>query len=149
VGDISGHAHGHATIGRIDEQLGGAALKVAAEDVALSQVAGEEGGAVTSGDALGGAGPGQDDDLGHAGCCQSRIAIMSSAVACLRIDLTAMRPPSAGACYLSLSHPSPRMPASKDLIPCMPSTDQRPHHGRLRLTSCGFDCPLGTVADRE
>jgi hypothetical protein len=114
MGNIGGHAHGHAFIlGDLDEQLGGAALKVAAEDVALECVAGEEGGAATSGDALGGAGPGQDDDLGHAGRCQDRIAIMSSAVACLRIDLTAMCPPSAGACYLSLSNPSPRMPASK------------------------------------
>jgi hypothetical protein len=30
----------------------------------------------------------------------------------------------------------------------MPYTDLRPHHGRLRLTTSGCDCPLGTVIDR-
>jgi hypothetical protein len=31
----------------------------------------------------------------------------------------------------------------------MPYTDQRPHHGRIRLVSCGSDYPLVTVVDRE
>ena len=35
------------------------------------------------------------------------------------------------------------------LAPCMPSTDLRPHHARLWLSSCGSDCPLVTVIDRE
>jgi hypothetical protein len=27
------------------------------------------------------------------------------------------------------------------LTPCMPYTDQRPHHGALLLMSCRSDCP--------
>jgi hypothetical protein len=34
------------------------------------------------------------------------------------------------------------------LTPCMPYTDLRPHHGRLRLSTCQYRCPLGTVIDR-
>jgi hypothetical protein len=34
------------------------------------------------------------------------------------------------------------------LTPCMPYTDLRPRHGRLWLSSCGSNCPLGTVVDR-
>jgi hypothetical protein len=33
VGNIGGHAHGHAAIGGVDEQLGGAALDITTEDV--------------------------------------------------------------------------------------------------------------------
>jgi DNA invertase Pin-like site-specific DNA recombinase len=34
------------------------------------------------------------------------------------------------------------------LTSCMPYTDLRLHHGRLRLSSCGSDYPWGTVIDR-
>ena len=51
MGDIGGHTNRHTlTLGDLDEQLGGAALKVAAEDVAAECVAGEEGGPAASGD---------------------------------------------------------------------------------------------------
>jgi len=114
VGDIGGHTYGHPlTLRDLDEQLGGAALKVAAEDVAEECVAGKESGPAANGDALGRAGPGQDDDLGHAGRCQDSIANMSSVASSLRINLTAMCPPSAGTSYLSPSNPFTRMPASK------------------------------------
>jgi hypothetical protein len=67
VGDIGGHAHGHAAGRGVDEQLGGAALEVAAEDVAGEQVTGVEGGAAASGDALGRTRARQHNHLGRAG----------------------------------------------------------------------------------
>src|SRR4029077_6971328 len=117
--DICGHAHGHATIGRVDEQLGGAAFKVAAEDVATHEVAGVEGGPTADGDALGRARPRQDDDLGHDRRRRGGIASMSSLGSCLSINLAAMCPPPASICCPALSNPPTQMPASE--TPCMPS----------------------------
>ena len=60
MGDIGGHTYGHPlTLRDLDEQLGGAALKVAAEYVAEECVAGKESGPAANGDALGRAGPGR------------------------------------------------------------------------------------------
>lgn len=70
-------------LGHLDEQLGGAAHKVAAEDIAAQQVAGVEGGPTAGGDALGRARPRQDDDLGHAGR-QGSIGTMSPIALCWR-----------------------------------------------------------------
>jgi hypothetical protein len=67
MAQVGGHAHGLAAGGGVDEQLGGAAADVAAEDVAGEQIAGIEGCPAASGDALGGGGAGQDDDLGRSG----------------------------------------------------------------------------------
>jgi hypothetical protein len=66
VGDVSGHAHGHAALilGDVDEQLSGAALEVAAEDVTGEQVASIEGGPTTGSDTLSRGGTRQHDDLG-------------------------------------------------------------------------------------
>jgi hypothetical protein len=72
VGDVHCHAHRHAAGGGIDEQRGGAALEVAAEDVTGEQVTGVEGGTAAGGDALGRAGPRQHDDLGRSGRCRRR-----------------------------------------------------------------------------
>jgi hypothetical protein len=67
MAQVGGHAHGHATVRGVDEQLGGAAADAAAEDVAGEQIAGIEGGAAAGGDALGRAGAREDDDLGGPG----------------------------------------------------------------------------------
>jgi hypothetical protein len=67
VAQVGGHAHGHAAVWGVDEQLGGAAPDAAAEDVAGQQIPGIEGGAATGGDALGRGSAREDDDLGGSG----------------------------------------------------------------------------------
>jgi hypothetical protein len=63
------------------------------------------------------------------------------AIECLATNLILVRMPSARRAR-SLA----RLIPGSD--PCMPYTDLRPDHGRLRLSSCGSGCPLGTVIDR-
>ena len=67
VRQVGDHADGLATGGGVDEQLGGAVLHVAAEDVAGEQVAGVKGLPATGGDALCRGRARQHDYLGGAG----------------------------------------------------------------------------------
>jgi hypothetical protein len=53
VVDVGGHPHGHAARGSVDEQLRGASLDVAAEDVAREQITGVKRSAAAVGDAFG------------------------------------------------------------------------------------------------